>query len=388
MGAAVDEGGNLWVAGGGSGLFVRLDGETRFRQMSTPYPAISVAAGAAGVGYVGYQGLSNCDMAWDEGGDRSVYKSGDADRVTVTASGGFRREHYDISSGRGVVAAEPQGREKVCDIVRLRYDAKTQSIWFGGNHGVAWGDANSTRVMEHTHPSINGYLKTSEGYHYTLISGFYYGLATDARGDLWLGGTERSAKLEFVEHGGDFYGADDALQDHKIDVWADDVPQDPYPSQMVPDETMGFAPLESGLVWAGSMKQGVAVMDAKGKVLKTYVAPLLHREVSAVVADPLDGSVWFGHADGGLTRLQGRQVDPLHRRRARQIRVRPGLRPQRRHLGPEAPDRGRLPERRRRPLLGRLSRAQPRGSLAAAGEPLRAFARTGRASPPRACPGR
>src|SRR5207253_1384261 len=84
-------------------------------------PVISVAGGPAGTVFVGYQGKDHCEDAWvgDEGtdaskwGDPSVYKSGDADRVTLSGNG-ISVVHYDIFSGPGMVEKEIKGREKLC----------------------------------------------------------------------------------------------------------------------------------------------------------------------------------------------------------------------------------------------------------------------------------
>lgn len=310
FGASADEAGNLWVAGGNSGVFVRRVGQTRFQQISTPAPAISIAGGAAGIAYVGYMGLNNCDMSWDTGGTAGVYKSGDADRLVLNGSS-VSRQHYDIYSGPGVVAAEPRGREKLCNIFRIAYDAKTRSVWFGGNHGVAWGDADSTRVVEHTHPSINGYMRNAQTgqLHYTMISGDYMGLAVTPNGDLWIGGRERSALFPYAQQGNDFWKADVAIQSTKLDVWPDAVPQDPNPEQAVWDDTHGFAPLLDGKAWVGSSTKGVALLGPDQKVLGHYLAPLIDRSVTAMATDPLNGSMWAGHGGvlrkGGLTRVVG-----------------------------------------------------------------------------------
>ena len=80
--------------------------------------------------------------------DASVYKSGDADKVTLrrTAS-----RWCTTTSSRAPTwsRAEPRGREKICNILRIAYDARTQSVWFGGNHGFAWGDANFSGYSWH-----------------------------------------------------------------------------------------------------------------------------------------------------------------------------------------------------------------------------------------------
>jgi len=72
---------------------------------------ISVAGGPAGTVFVGYEGLPGCAYAFEtynfDPAYRYLWKSGDADRVTLNGAG-ITVAHYDISSGPGVVAAERQ----------------------------------------------------------------------------------------------------------------------------------------------------------------------------------------------------------------------------------------------------------------------------------------
>ncbi|MBF5046464.1 MULTISPECIES: hypothetical protein [Myxococcaceae] len=320
-GVSADAGGNIWVAGG-SVISVLRKGASRFESFNAPQQAISISGGPAGVAFVGYMGASGCDMAWDVSGDLATAKTGDADRVWLTG-GGLARAHYDISSGPGVVPAEPKGREKVCNIFRVLYDGPTKSVWFAGNHGVAWGDPESTFVVEHTHPAINcwmphapdesgrcssGEYTTAGGqcYKMTLCSGDFNALAMDDHGDLWLGGRERSARFPWGTTRR-FYDADNFIQkeSNRVDVWPDAVPRDPFPQQQVKDDTFGLAPMPDGYVWAGSSTQGLALVDPKGKAVAWYKQALRNPTVLALHADPLDHSVWAGHGAGGLTRVQG-----------------------------------------------------------------------------------
>jgi len=113
----------------------------------TATPVISVAVGLQGPCSFGYQGKPGCEDACTairgprprKWGDPAVYKSGDADRVTLSGSG-IAVVHYDIFSGPGVVGAEPKGREKVCSVYRLVWDKEQNRIWFGESwlrHGQA-----------------------------------------------------------------------------------------------------------------------------------------------------------------------------------------------------------------------------------------------------------
>ena len=98
--------------------------------------------------------------------------------------GGIRVVHYDIFSGPGLVANELAGREKLCSIYRVLWQRGTNYVWFGGNHGFAFGRADyegdpgcngqlwCSGNLEHVHPGVNDR-------HGWLITGEYYGIAVD-----------------------------------------------------------------------------------------------------------------------------------------------------------------------------------------------------------------
>jgi hypothetical protein len=250
MGASADDTGNLWVAGGGAGVFVQRSGTGRFQQFTIadglhPYgylpggapadrspslgetPAISISGGPGSSAYVGYGGKAGCEDEWDRYGDNhgaadpSVYKSGDADRVVLNG-GGINVAHYDIFSGPGVVGNEPAGREKLCSVFRILWQRGTNYVWFGANHGFAVGLAGYTGSpgcngqpgcsgnIEHTHPAINDT-------HGWFITGEYYGIAIDTWPhvdkdgqtffDVWFGGMVRTTRFRFGETLGDYYAA-------------------------------------------------------------------------------------------------------------------------------------------------------------------------------------
>src|SRR5262252_7640888 len=158
-GITSDPSGNLWVAGGAEGLFLLKPGDSRYHRYTMadglrPYGympdgsdppgekhlnVLSVAGGPAGSVFVGYEGKppaagqNDCELNWyyPQGRDPSIYKSGDADRVTLQSSDRISVVHYDISTGPGLIADEPEGREKLCTILRIAYHPATNSVWFG-----------------------------------------------------------------------------------------------------------------------------------------------------------------------------------------------------------------------------------------------------------------
>jgi hypothetical protein len=328
-GVSADEGGNVWVAGGLDGLFVLRPGATTFQRFTLenglrPYgympdgsepmgekylKVISVAGGPAGTVFVGYEGRpgtgdDHCENNWDGSRpDPSRYKSGDADKVTLRADGTLDVVHYDIFSGPGVVAAEMRGREKLCNILRIAYDKRTDSVWFGGNHGFARGDASyagnpqcngalsCSGVMEHVHPAINAYPDI-------LLTDAYYGVSVHSSGDVLFGGANRSTRFLFGTMENDYWEAQSRTEDapyasNRIDIWPDLVGEGgtPKPAER-DDDNVSAMSVVGDSVWVSSFTKGLARMNVNGGDVQSI--PVGEKALSAVEANTPDGSVWVG----------------------------------------------------------------------------------------------
>ena len=385
---AADQGGNIWVAGGEDGLFLLRrtasgyaarferftleDGLRPYGYMKdgsappgTPYlKVVSVAGGPAGTAFVGYagkpklrtraDGTTYLDTAICESeavydvrnqvihGDPSIYKSGDADRVTLTATG-IEVVHYDISSGPNVVKSDEcaevdgsgscvrkfyyPGREKVCTIHRLAYEPNTDSIWFGGNHGFARGDASyagdptcngqhaCSGVFEHVHPAV----ANDSG---NPLTDAYFGVAPLPDGDVWFGGANRSVKFLYGTLNGDYWEAQlqtegFAYHERRIDIWPDafyevrdDGGQTYYTKEMrVDDHVSGMAATGDGRLFASSFVYGLKELSSSGAVLRDHTGRLLRDRngfapLNTVAIDPRQGDVWVGYRwGGGLSRM-------------------------------------------------------------------------------------
>lgn len=353
MGVSADEGGNIWVAGGTSGVFVQRAGSSTFQRYgladglhpygympdggpsdTNPYlEAISISGGPAGTAFVGYMGkpvplgVKDCESNWDDGQppDPAIYKSGDADKVSLNGSG-INVVHYDIFSGPNVVGSEPHGREKLCNIFRVVYQHGTRYVWFGGNHGFALGFADfagnptcdgqlsCAGVWEHVHPAINGWssddLSTASVYYLTAD---YRGVDVDPlSGDVWFGGLIRTTKFRFQTAGG-YFNAEGQTQNsgyawNRMDVWPDKVgePNYPRPSDRNDDNVWGIAAMPDGSAWIGSRSYGLRRMNSSGAMVDDATSKLLDKHVTALARDPADDSVWIGYPGGyglGLSQL-------------------------------------------------------------------------------------
>lgn len=351
-GATIDDGGNVWVAGGEEGLFLLTPGATTLRRFTMadglrPYgympggedppgepffKVISVSGGPAGTVFVGYEGkpvapgVPDCESSWDSPNpDPSVYKSGDADKVTLDGSGGIRVVHYDIFSGPNVINSYPRGREKLCHVERILYDRQNHSVWFGANHGFAWGDpdfegdptCNGQRrcegILEHVHPAINAW-RDEQRTKMILLTGTYRGIAVDPlTGDVWFGGSTRSTRFKYGSNNRDFWTAMALTEgsgniDNHLDIWPDAVtePAAPTPSERKDDSVSAMAAMADGTVWASSYYWGIAQLDASGRPIRylTRAEGLIDDHVFSLVTDPSDGSLWIGAGWGGINRLK------------------------------------------------------------------------------------
>ncbi len=308
-GVSSDEAGNLWVAGGEDGLFLLTPGATAFRRFTHVdglaqytdaagvhgFPVLSVAGGPGSSAFVGYKGLHG---GADDFDPPYMLTSGDADKV-VWDGAGLSVTHFDLSTPPGEDPHYPMGRDKIRDVFRIVYDARTQDVWFGGNHGIAMFHATAGKVFEHQHCAINGYTASGS---YTLLSGDFYGLALDGAGDVWMGGGHRVARLKFASEGRQFW----ASLDPTVDVWPDAQAVDPRPHERTDDFVQDLAVTSDGAVWVGSIPNGLARVTPAG--VSDATGGLLDRKVTALEVDPLDQSVWVGHIWGGLSRLTAQGV--------------------------------------------------------------------------------
>jgi hypothetical protein len=326
---SADDGGNLWVAGGEDGLFLMRPGATKFERFTMadglrPYgylpdgsapvgpkflKVIAVTGGAPGTVYVGYEGLPGCEDAWDNPANRPgpngpglayVYKSGDADRITVDSASKLTVVHYDIFSGPYIVLGERDGREKLCTIYRIVYNRNTGDLWFGGNHGFAWGDPNYTGnptcngqyscsgVVEHSHPAFNGCTGETTCPTWAWITEDYRGISVDPSGDVWFGGASRTTKFHWSRFSGSaasrFNSAGEWTEQQsgncdtppcyvndRIDVWPDLVPESPnsapYGGQRIDDLVFGMVAMPDGSgVWVGSGYLGLRFLNPGGSL--------------------------------------------------------------------------------------------------------------------------
>ncbi|MBF5043608.1 hypothetical protein FGE12_14520 [Aggregicoccus sp. 17bor-14] len=371
---ATDGSGNLWVAGGEDGLFLlrktasgyaerferftMADGLRPYGYMpdgsappGTKYLKVISVEGGPGSAtvFVGYQGKPppagayDCENNWDgPNPDPSIYKSGDADRVTLTSSG-LQVVHYDIFSGPGVVAREPQGRERICNIYRLAYDPATDTIWFGANHGFARGDGhypgNPTcngqmscwGGEEHTHPAIAGCSDSDHngncnGESPGPVTDRYFGIAPTGNGDVWFGGANRSVKFLYGSRNRNYWKAASETEDfpyaaNRLDIWPDpfyEVQPNGEPTYYTPkmrddDNVSAMALTPDGGAYVSSFNHGLRVLNASGNLAGDLTDKLLNPYLTAMAYDSSGDTLWVGYWwGGGISRMSGNGSGATH----------------------------------------------------------------------------
>ena len=367
FGVSPDRAGNIWVAGGYHGLFLLTPGATEFQRFTVAdglrdcsdgtspngCAVISVAGGPENTVFVGYRGVFGTK---DERDPSWMLKSGDADKVVWKGGGVIEiAARYDISSAPGYYKDpwdQDLRREKVRSVLRILYDAKTENIWFGGNHGVSMYEASSNQIFEHQHAGVNGYVGTN----YWLLTGDWFGIALDPKGDLWMGGGNRVGRLQYGTGTDRWWSPLSPI----YDVWPDAVAVDAQQSERTDDLVSDLIVDPGGSVWVGSLNglarvfpptpapppsadggtgnpdAGTGNPDA-GTRADAGTAPVpsgpwhgcwmyfneyrpqdrqpgncsyvrapqrIDMKVTALERDPADGSIWVGHLWGGITRIK------------------------------------------------------------------------------------
>lgn len=284
---SADEAGNIWVAGYDA-LYLLRPGNSMFEKFTQAegmpqWKVLSVAGMGPNEVIVGYEGvhggLDDFDPEW-------MVKSGDADRVTLVGDQ-LQFEHFDISSPPS--GSYPNGRDKIRDvyIIRPTRDGPYKGdIWFGANHGIAMWSHKEQRIFEHEHVEINGYNKAGV---YTMLSGDWWGLAQDAKGNIWMGGSHRVGCLRYGDEGGDWW-ADNYPE---LDVWPD---IDSRRDRTMDDYVQAITLDHSGRVYIGSLRHNLARYNPSTRNFRYWKdrsdgTP--DRAVTALATDD-DGSIWVG----------------------------------------------------------------------------------------------
>jgi len=342
IGASLDEGGNLWGVSSDALWLWRVGGQGWEKFDNHRSGGVlgnghinngvqSVAGGAPGEAWIGYQGVF---LNGDEEDDPSIVSepirtSGGADRVSAVPGGVALRDHLVFWTGPGILAAEPKGRWKVRSIWTILYNHGPHGIpgdvFFGGNHGIGMFRHSIQSMDEHAHAAWN-FCPASRYPECTLMTGDHKGIAIARDGNVWMGADFAAERLSYMDQpGGDLYGwVDNDVDAPKPDglrLWVDRSNDSQHPEWGGRDFVTGMAFDAWGDLWVSSYMNGVARIPMKGSfsTAKSWsdLEYWSHRRgdrvpawtdpsdnVWTLAADP-DGSAWVGGPQGAF-RFVGR----------------------------------------------------------------------------------
>ena len=256
--ASADQGGNVWIATA-SGVRVALSdgGLLVFTQASANLAsdaARTVAGGPAGQCLVGFEPQEAPGAA---NPPQLNYLTLDG-----TADAGVTVEAFPFNLTGEVVQAN-----------HAAFDPRRDQFWIGTNEGLSLFDS-ARDVLEHRHP--------------VHPHGLTNGVAITRHGDVWDGDEFQLSRLNAGPQA-DFSATFDPVLT-------------PFPLAQQNLSALALDAAEH--VWAASLSQGLAVVDADAMTATLWdlSAGLPSLLVQAVAVDP-DGSVWVGTADRGLGRL-------------------------------------------------------------------------------------
>jgi len=292
--AGLDADGNLWAVSASS-LFLRRAGTTTFERFGSAnglksFEILSVAGGAGGTAFVGYQGVGGQedDPEW-------MRHTGGASKV-VLAGSGIDVTQYELSSRPGLYRQYPDGRYmlRTCDRAYARKDGThAGEAWFGCNHGVA--AVVDEFVWEHHHATFCLWNPATQDC--TLKAGDQPAVAIGPDGAVWFGGTYGVGRLDY-DHGakqGDFWGPE-PVRNQKL--WTSPI----LPNAWGSVDVSGLAAAAEG-VWAASRHSGLAHRASDGTVeIRQRAQGLPSNDLEDLALDP-DGGLWLATARDGVFRL-------------------------------------------------------------------------------------
>jgi hypothetical protein len=193
-------------------------------------------------------------------------------------------------------------------------------VWFGGNHGFAWGNPTwPGSAATHCFGANYGNYKTCSGVYEHIHPGavacgggpctyrFYGSSVSPSDGSLWVGGWIRSFHYDFGNHGAGFwdYEQNQFNPSWQFDVWPD---SDAHPGSVHgwDDQVTSVAAMGDGSAYYGSWGWGLAHIGADGSIgYLTVHDGLLDNHVTGLARDTNGGeSLWVGGNYDGLSRLK------------------------------------------------------------------------------------
>lgn len=245
MGVGVDTGQNVYVVSRDA-LHIRRVGQSRFSRHARntdglrDFPMLSVAGGAPGVAYVGYQGIHGPDPDQDP---PEMRRTGDAQQINLTSSG-FDAITWRTHNSNTPVSGKYDHSRTIHEIVVPRRGKAAGEVFLGTEHGVVryqgeyyvdhvhidtmvggsqrFGDTKALTVTDDGvmwygnfwrfggrpwHPRLREWYEThwiypSHAYGGAEDRNFHEGIGVDSKGHVWVAArTHGLAHLEIAPNG-------------------------------------------------------------------------------------------------------------------------------------------------------------------------------------------
>jgi hypothetical protein len=278
VGVGVDTGQGVYAVSR-SALYALPPGAARFSRFARgtnglrDYGLLSVAGGAPGVAYVGFEGVFGVDP---DNEPEDVRRSGDVQELRASAAG-LAATTWDTHNSNTPLSGKYDHSRNIFEIVVPRRGPAAGEVYLGTEHGVVRYRAPGL-YADHRHVA-------------TVVGGSQrFGrtgaLAVADDGTLWYGNEFAYGGLAWTPRLAEWYLDAEWIQPGQAFGPADD--RDAY-------EGAGFA--ANGDVWIVARGKGLARVTARGRVETLALPDAMVRDL---VVD-LDDSLWVA-ADGGLYR--------------------------------------------------------------------------------------
>ena len=334
--ASADEGGFVWAVSREGTLYLLRPGATHFEAygiVNNGHGAsgnraaglLSVAGGAPGEAWVGYEGVFQNGESDDPSVPLDIRQSGGADHFYATPTSVALDRHVMFWTPPGVLAAEPAGRWKVRSIFSIVYNHGPSGVpgdvFFGGTHGTAMVHANGD-MEEHQHAGYN-YCPTANWWDCSLVAGDHHGVAIHpATGNVWIGADFAEELLPYMTSSPhEWWNAHSCeapwstlCDGRSVRTWVNRSVDPERPEWGGRDFAQGMAFDAYGDLWVASYFNGLArlrIDPATGKTTAKSQADIAywnHRDGTAPAwpADPRNGKLWdyvwtvAGDPDGSI----------------------------------------------------------------------------------------
>ncbi|HEX6835832.1 MAG TPA: hypothetical protein VF334_04630 [Polyangia bacterium] len=317
-----DDAQNIWAANGET-LYVLRPGSTTFQAFTAadglhigPFTDPSgsanetritaIAGGAAGQVYVGYYGYESENAYADPVAVRPL---GNGDDVKLAATGklSIARLLFQCDAERYNGCWENRSPRR---IIYSHDGVAAGHSWWGMNHGV-------THVLgddfgDHVHPEI--FRTPPSGTTGEMKLGEFYGIAPDAKGNLWMAGRYGVGLQPWdpKPHGPDA-GNDEWVSGHFIFAFTTDTSDHivgeangPWVPAGYTENNRGAAVGPDGKLWLARLGGGLVSFDpATGNPANIQRYSQVPSDLLDVQADP-DGTVWLVNSSGALLRFDPR----------------------------------------------------------------------------------